>query len=255
MAMRLCLAFIILFSMTGSWPAFAQNSSETQMAQIYNKAGKHYAKGEYKQALDLYNSIETESADLYFNRACAYFKTGDIGQAILYFERVKRFGRYTEEVEHNLRLLRNLKKDKEKENDTGFANLLVSFFPTPVNSASYIFALFNTLLFASVIVYLFVIAEKKRKKARNIAFIFLVLWAGAFQNLLKSREDFESRKTAIATDKEINALSGPDKNANHLFTFHAGTKVILGRAEGEFIQVTLSTGLTGFVPRTSVTRI
>lgn len=225
------------------------------MAQIYNQAGKYYAKGEYQKALDLYNSIETESADLYFNRACAYFKTGNIGQAILYFERVKRFGRYAKEVEHNLHLLRNLKKDKEKENDTGFAFLLLSFFPTPVNSASYIFAVFNTLLFAGIIVYLFSIDDRKRKKTKNIAFVFLILWAGAFQNLMKSREEFESRKTAIATDKEINALSGPDKNASHLFTFHEGTKITLGRAEGEFIQVTLGTGLTGFVPRTSVTRI
>ncbi len=225
------------------------------MAQIYNKAGKFYAKGDYKQALDLYNSIETESADLYFNRACAYFKTGDIGQAILYFERVKRFGRYTEEVEHNLKLLRSLKKDKEKEDETGFSHLLVSVFPTPVNSASYIFVIFNTLLFAAICLYLFVLTKQKRKKIRTIVFIFLVLWAGSFQNLLESREAFDNRKTAIATDKEINALSGPDKNASHLFTFHAGTKVTLGRAEGEFIQVTLSTGLTGFVPRTSVTRI
>lgn len=71
----------------------------------FRMANDFYAEKDYESAIRLYTSLLDrgwESAALYFNLGNAYFKSGDLGRAILYYLRAKRLDPSDEDIRHNL---------------------------------------------------------------------------------------------------------------------------------------------------------
>jgi tetratricopeptide (TPR) repeat protein len=68
-------------------------------------AGAAYAKGRYPQAIALYQQITAqgyESGPLYYNLGNAYYKTGAVGQAVLYYEKARRLSPGDADLQANL---------------------------------------------------------------------------------------------------------------------------------------------------------
>ncbi|MBT6763476.1 MAG: tetratricopeptide repeat protein, partial [Prolixibacteraceae bacterium] len=75
--------------------------------QLWEKANAYYTTEEYQQAVLMYEQILNtgeESAKLYFNLGNSYYKSGDINNAILNFERAKVLAPHDEDIEFNLRI-------------------------------------------------------------------------------------------------------------------------------------------------------
>ncbi len=71
----------------------------------WQKGNERYRSGEYAAALRRYAEAEAtgyRSGALYFNMGNAYFRLGEIGQAIRYFEKARRLLPERPEIRHNL---------------------------------------------------------------------------------------------------------------------------------------------------------
>ena len=76
-------------------------------------ANKFYEEKDYASAIRLYESIinqGNESAEIYFNLGNAYFKSGDLGYAVLYYIRARRLSPADEDIRHNLEFARRFSK-------------------------------------------------------------------------------------------------------------------------------------------------
>ena len=81
------LAFII-FSQV-----HAQNERESDTGYIFYKANALYEEGKYDEAIEVYTGLidqGLESGNLYYNIGNCYFKKGELGKAIVNYERANK---------------------------------------------------------------------------------------------------------------------------------------------------------------------
>src|SRR5712691_2462480 len=84
--------------------AFAQSDAQ------FAKANQEYAAGHFKEAIDNYEALVRSgewSANLFYDLGNAYFRAGDLGRAILSYERALALDRHHPEAEANLRIARD----------------------------------------------------------------------------------------------------------------------------------------------------
>lgn len=95
------LLFSMLFIGSGT---FGQS---VEVNGTVEKGIQAYQKKNYKKALSYFQSINEEglaSSDLYYNIGNCYYQIGELGNAILYYERGLKFAPHDQEIIHNLAL-------------------------------------------------------------------------------------------------------------------------------------------------------
>jgi len=88
---KMVILFMV-FACLGVCPVSAGITSAEALSK-FNAAGEEYKAGQYGPAIDLYNEILSggyESGALYYNLGNSYFRQGEIGRAILNYERARR---------------------------------------------------------------------------------------------------------------------------------------------------------------------
>lgn len=87
------IAFAGLLLCLNLTPGLAQTKGTGNPQPIFNSANAAYTRGAYPQAIELYQQLLGEgwqSGPLYYNLGNAYFKNGQTGKAVVYFEKAKR---------------------------------------------------------------------------------------------------------------------------------------------------------------------
>jgi len=93
--MKILKLFIILTSLLFSWgtSGFAEISSDKALLEFVS-AGVAYKDGRYDAAIDGYNTIlegGRVNGSVYYNLGNSYFKKENVGQAVLSYERARKF--------------------------------------------------------------------------------------------------------------------------------------------------------------------
>lgn len=248
--MRYILSFLLILFATN------QISMAGIDPQQFNNANKLYLSHEYDKAIALYNSIDIANPDLEYNRASAYFKADKIGKAILHLNRALKLRPGDEDAIANLRYMKSIKQDREKEREAGYIEnvAVVIANALPINQMTTITAI---LYLISALGALSLILGNKNRRAKMLVWLILfALLTTASAGLTYHRIDqFETTDRAIAIERSINAYSGPSDITDRLFTFHEGTEVTIGRVDGAYAFVTLSSGLSGWTKIASLERI
>jgi len=91
-ALRLLIILLCLL-LLGSVSGFAEMTTDEALSEFV-AAGMAYKEGRYDTAIKRYNTIlkgDRVSGPLYYNLGNSYFKKKNIGQAVLNYERAKKF--------------------------------------------------------------------------------------------------------------------------------------------------------------------
>ena len=122
-------------------------------------AEQNYRKGNYQQAINDYKELlkQGASADIFYNLGNAYYRSGNLTQAILNYERASLLSPGNEDINFNLEFARSKTIDKivpkgEMFYITWYKSIrsLVS-----IDSWAYISLISIALAFISVLIYLF----------------------------------------------------------------------------------------------------
>ena len=230
-------------------------------AAEYNEANALYRAGDFAAARRSYlAAVETgvQDARLYYNLGNACFKSGKLGEAILWYERARRLLPHDEDIKANLRFANLVKKDRDPPTEDGLGALVAALV------AAYFWPTFNqlSLLLAAAFFAVFVLGVRwlfapTRPGGLWLAGVVLcaglsvgsALWLG-----LRLRQQAQTSE-AIITVAAAHARSGPDLGQTEVFVAHEGTKVRLVRQEGGWMLVRLANGLGGWMPADALTRI
>lgn len=228
------------------------------VAQVYNEANALYRQGEFREAASRYEEVVSQgvrNGNVFFNLGNAWFKAGEIGQAILAYERALKLMPGDEDVLLNLQFVNARKEDKSPEEDD---NLLTRVLSSAyrVLSADVLAVLSSISLFlmsAAAVLWLY-------STSRRSLWIGLLVLAGAglcgSGSLLTYRAYSEtSASEAIVLADEVQGRSGPGNDYLLVFTIHEGTKVAVERLESRWYLVRLPNGIGGWVPGETVERI
>jgi tetratricopeptide (TPR) repeat protein len=234
--------------------------SEKDINEIFKLANEKYKKGNYSEAIELYESIIKKgfkNGYIFYNLGNAYFKNNQLGKAILNYERAKLFLPYDKDVNFNLKFANNLTKDKFTEKEISpFIKILLFFYNLfDINSLTLILYFLFLLIIAHFFVKWFVkntfIRELNYKAIKFLLSIFLIL---LFILIIKIYSN-ENISYGIVTASETQIRSGPGEEYTVIFVLHEGTKLTLHNKSGDYIQVTLPNDYSGWIKLKDIEKI
>jgi tetratricopeptide (TPR) repeat protein len=241
-------------------PALA---AEPQDLAAFQAANAAYKAGEFDSALSGYRKLAegVHNPELYLNLGNAAFKTGQLGWAILYYERGLALQPRNPELRESLRFARERIVDRSADDAPGLAGLLSTLHRQlaldelmAVTSALWLLTLLaagavyrqDLTLGQSLSALLsFLEVPWKQKLAAMLApclLAFGLCGGWAYVRLQDSRATH-----AIVLAKEAKASSAPATDATVVFAVHEGTRVAVLRRSDRWSQVSLANGYSGWV--------
>ncbi len=235
-------------------------STDMSAEELWSSANEAYNNAEYATALERYNAIldrGLHSAALYYNLANTYFKTEQLGSAILYYNRALRIAPADEDIRHNLEYAEQMTKDSIEEIPEFILTTWVRAVRGALSSTAW--SVISLILLAAALAMALFYLLAQRLTLRKMGFYTMVIAALLF--ILTSlfawseREMIVNSKEAIIMSSAVSIKSSPDRAATELFVLHEGTKVSIGHEIAGWAEVRISDGRKGWVEQSRIEKI
>lgn len=224
--------------------AFASSLDEMKKAESF------YKNNDFKSAIAIYKKLEEKKfkgIELYYNLGNAYFKNGELGLAIAYYEKALLLDPADADVTANLKLANSKTADKLNDETKGLA----LWFKTILNvfdaDTWTMYGLFCWIAsFAGLILLHFSLIQISKLK-RNLIILMLVfgsvcLLSGWLQFGYQS-----SGKHAVIVAPTVEVRAMPDDESKSLFIIHEGSKVNYQDVQEDWIEISINNENFGWV--------
>jgi tetratricopeptide (TPR) repeat protein len=245
------LALLLLIGL----PFAAQAQETVSYPDSLWKAGvEAYTAGNYAQALQDWEDVRATglmSKELYYNLGNAYFKTGEIAPAILWYERALRLDPSDTDVRYNLDFARAQTQDKIDEVPEIFfeqwGHALCYLLPS--NTWAVLGLVFFGLTVLLVLLFLLGRTSTQRRVGFFAAIVTFLLAFLGWDFAQWQRTEAQRQDMAIVMRPVSSVKSSPTaEGAKDLFILHEGTRVkILDNVSG-FSNIELADGRQGWIP-------
>ncbi len=218
------------------------------------QADEAYAAGNYSEAARLYEQIIAEqgvASAVYYNLGNCYYKTSELGKAILNYERALLLNPGDTDARFNLELARSKTVDKITPLSElffvtwakDFANLQGTDAWARTAIVCFIVCLLSSAL------YLFSRKPALRKVAFFVALFLVVVCIVANAAASYQKSVLEERTQAIVMQPSVTVKSTPDNSGTDLFVLHEGCKVeIKDNSMRGWKEIRLADGNVGWIP-------
>ena len=240
------------------------------LATFFAQANEQYAQGNYEEAVSLYKQCEP-SAEVYYNLGNALFKQGELGHAILAYERSLRLNPRDKDCKHNLAFAQAQIIDNVEDNEfflSSWAKTLRNQLPCGtwfiLSIIFWVLTLTGILLFTlhsklSTTLHSKLSTTLHSKLSTlhfcfHLSWIFLLLTIVAGLNAYSLHRRDTLRSEAIITQGIVNVKASPDRSGTELFTLHEGTKVTIHETLGEWVEIHVGNNI-GWLPANYLERI
>jgi tetratricopeptide (TPR) repeat protein len=224
--------------------------------QKFQEANGLYQRGKIAEARDLYQAVVQEgfiSGPLYYNLGNAYYRTGDIGRAILNYERALRLMPTDEDVQHNLAMANLRITDRIEpvprlvlwEYWDGVKNWFSLLGATWAGYAIY------CLLLASIAAVFLARSYRLRKTGFVASFVSGLLLVFFVVLFLAKVADTGRTDEAIVVAPITTVKNSPDTRSSDAFVLHAGVKVWILDGVNEWLKVRLADGKVGWMEKSA----
>ncbi len=245
------LLFLVLLS--GLSACTPEKISGTQMAE----ANQLYETGQFSEAAAAYQALVDAGADdgaLYYNLGNAYYKSGDLGRAILNYRRAQLLRPRDSDVEANLQLAREQTIDKLESDGDSFIDsirhILVEW--TTLNEAAVIM-LGIWLAFCAMIVAAILRPRWRRGLRYAIGVVAVVLLVGIISSGIRLSDSHDD--DAVVVMPSVEAHSGPGDDYLTEFTLHSGAEVRVLEQRNNWTRISLPGNLQGWLPAQTVEKL
>ena len=220
-------------------------------AHVFLEAVGNYDQGNYAAAAEGFMTVAQSgvvNGKLYYNIANAYLKAGDIGRAVLWYEKAQRLIPNDPDLRFNLEYARSQVRDKAP--DTLSLAEMLFFWHTWLGSKTVaILAAVFSLLFCLVMFfkkYLFFNVPAVVRYGALTLFLFFTLTAAGNYYF-----DQHCREGVVLADA-VSAKSGFSDLSTELFVLHAGSRVTVEQAQKDFYRIRFGKDKIGWVDKADV---
>jgi tetratricopeptide (TPR) repeat protein len=239
-----CCGFWILLALI-----FAGNLCAADVNADFSAANKLYAEGKFAAAANAYEKILQsggQSPALLFNAGNAEYKAGHLGKAIAAYRKAALLTPRDPELKANLDFVRN---------QVHGSTIRENRWQTWVNTLSLNEGTVLTAVLFWLTLGLFATRQirpalvPKLRGVTRLA-VALTIFSGAILGL-QAANHFNGQ-TAVVTEAEATARSGPFDEAQSAFTVHDGAELSILDRHDDWLQVANGTGTTGWLPEKQV---
>jgi tetratricopeptide (TPR) repeat protein len=231
------------------------------LQDILQAGNQHYMDGEYEMAAQAYQSIIDSgysSAELYFNLGNAYYKSHNITMSLVNYERAHILKPNDPEIQHNLEIAREFVVDRIEVLPEFFLRKAYVGFVKLFDAD--IWALVSVITFGLALglflAYFFMKQLFLRKVSFWIGILFVVIAVSTFLFAAQQEKLVTKHNQAIILTPSVTIKSSPDEQSGtDLFLLHEGTKVTISDELGDWREVVLSDGNSGWLKEKDLIRL
>ena len=251
---------IHIISLAALLLSFSTHTYAESPDELFQKANELYKIGNYEQSIATYNQILSsgyQSAPLYYNLGNAEFRNGNLGRAILNFERALRLSPSDKDIQANLAFAQSKTEDNINE--------IPSFFLAEwIQSITHLFSangwavvcIVLMLITCAVWALFFIFGSYRAKKSTFFTGIVLtVILIATFIILCISSNELDNHNEAIIMPPAVSVKTSPDPDAADKFLLHEGTKVEIEDTLNEWAKIRLADGNTGWTETSNIETI
>ena len=252
----------------------------TELLTIFQEGNALYEQGDYAGAIEKYQLLNhggVDAAALYYNLGNAFYKSNDLGRAVLFYERSLRLNPRSRDVKENLDLVRTQLKDKQfVKKQNRFVKGIIVLHDNSSTSEMFVFTSAAYLVLCLVLI-IFIFRETAVVSAihskisivspgrllgltftqellvvMGLAFVLFV--SGGISTYNKVERE-RNRRDAVVLAEEIPVFSSPTENATLQFRIHRGTMVTVREVRHDWARIQLPGGLSGWLAMAAIERV
>lgn len=252
-----------LIGLLGIWlacslalPAAAQEAADAPWQQ----ANTAYINGDYRGAAELYEQLVAQgyvSDRLFYNLGNAYFKGGELGEAIQNYNKALKLRPYDRDIAYNLAVANSRVKDKIDVVPEFFLSRWIQAWRSSLDSNAW--AVLSLVLLALMLggLLLFLLADRTgwRRTGFFAGVCFGVFFAVTVVFAAVERHEQTDASEAIVLAQAASVKSAPEADGSDIFLIHEGTKVtILSEYDG-WTEIMIADGNKGWVTSETIAAI
>ena len=232
----------------------AAPASLSAQQPLFDEGNRLYQEGDFAGAAASYNAVLEggfESAEVYYNLANAHVRLGELGEAVLNYERAARLDPSSDDIRANLELVNQRLLDRIEPMPRFW---LLSAFDwwmglIPRGVLTGLVVACYLLLGAALVMIVLRRPAGWRGALRRTAYAAGVATAVLGATLLVRETGLAEPEEAVVMAAEARVLSAPSEEGGlTVFTLHEGTKVRIDRRAGEWVEIVLADGKVGWLP-------
>ncbi len=229
--------------------ALITGTMASENARIFMDGTAAYAKGDWPAAIEAFEQLAAkgiENGRLFYNLGNAYLKNGDLGHALLWYERALKVIPHDPDLNFNYDYALTLTKDERGEQTSPILRILFFWkYQLSPDSIRWIALILNAVLWMSLAV---LAARNKHLLRPSIilaAAATVIFTATAIFNFAEAAHIHH----AIILPDEVPVRSGFADSATQLFVLHAGTRVRVERTSETHLLIRYTDDKIGWVKR------
>lgn len=247
---KIATALLLLGWVQGS---YAEQSRPRDPDYIFYKATRYYEAAQYDEAIAEYHLLlkqGLESGPLYYNLGNCYFKKGELGRAILNYERARRITPSDGDLESNYEYAKSFIKGNPPEAlrvwySRGIDKL---FKGISINGLTILLSMIYTFSMAILIASLY-FQVVKRYSVIVLSILAMIFTFGAFS--LYERISLIGQEAIVITETAEAKFEPFDRAGVH-FTLYEGIKVRVLHSKGDWIKIRASDKKAGWIKASSI---
>lgn len=249
---------ILLAILLGS--AVGADAQNPQIDKLWEDANKAYTDANYEDAVRNYNAIHEQGYSgykLYYNLGNAYFKSNQIGKAILFYNRALLLKPTDRDAAYNLEIANAQVRDKIEEIPEFFIARWIRDFRMTMGSNGWaiVSLILLSVTFTAVLVYLLANRLAVRKAGFYTGICALALFVVALSFSLIERHEMLNSSDAIIMSTAAPVKSSPDAASKDIFILHEGTKVKIVSSLGDWHEIEIASGDKGWIAVAAMERV
>lgn len=274
------MVWLVLLAATFAFAADTPAQNTSTAVQSFAAGNAAYEAGDYAAAIDRYTEIAHDGvvhADLFYNLGNAYFKSGDLGHAVLWYERALRLEPRSDDVRANLAVVRSMVRDQQLlPAHGGMRGVVLAWHRrlSATESAAVACVFYGLFTIAALCLIFrrtrFVSILYRRASWVSPGRLFGLtmaqdIWLGmattvalaivfAGSAYTKIRDE-STHARSVVINEEVAVFSGPSPDATIQFKIHEGTIVAVRDGRPGWIRVDLPGDLSGWVETGTVEKI
>jgi tetratricopeptide (TPR) repeat protein len=245
------LIFILLFFFPGG-SCFAAETPSVE--ELYFEANRAYKENRYQEAIDGYLRLignGNVNGHLYYNLGNAYFRSGQLGRAILNYKRAQLLIPRDADLHFNLRYALDQIQDAVPSDQNFLKQAFFWLEDITFRELMWGFGVLNVLFWGILVLRLFVRPEW----TYYVFIVVLIFWLVGGASLGVKWQQLKTDRRAVILAEEVDVLAGPDANDTVLFKLHEGTTIHRERIEDGWSLIRLSESKRGWIKSSAIEQI
>lgn len=224
----------------------------------FETANNFFRDKNYDKAIELYETIAArgvESAPLYFNLGNAYFRTGDLGHAVLYYMKARKLDPGDNDILANLEFAKqytNIQMEGVKLNPiTSFMESLVG--PYRLSLLAWVSSAFFILFFI-LLSLRYGLGIRNPVLRVSIVTVLIFLLVSSWLTTYKYRNDYLTQRAVIIAE-ECPVTTGPSDESDIELEAAPGLVVEILSESGDYYNVLFENKRRGWIKKELVAEI